>query len=631
MNRRFIVLLVLVLNLVGCTKNHRDDYATVVKDLDVVDMVTRSSTTSIVRDVYEDDKELLFTCGYDTTGVVLYDGCYFVESKYRITPELMLKAKEQGVEATSSCAEINQKLSGHYQKIYFDVVGSGVFVDRYMDLAVDLWNNIGDCSLSFQTDDIIASIGEDKYLYEIDVVLSPNSIPRDVFTSFTPMLDVYDKKPPYARIDINTSHEKWSIVSNNTFGQRDLLMAHIIAEAVGFSEDTTDITSGSIMLSEDLLSDEIMQLWVGITEKDKIAIRNEYPKSTLDKQYQFDWKPSLFGEGCNTLFVNQDYTLTINNILGCCTQNATRYVEIYKGTTRISRNTYNSNPIQLKLNFSDVATYTIKVIVTEEPLMQVIHEYAFDVHAMKYVLVVEQPDQVQLNVPYNINFDYKHPLHPNAVIDYRIKEVMFDGGAGYSAVLDAISDTEKELTLHKNGCYFLDVVVKDGEDILDSWCCNYTVLNDLSDGLQMKYLGTTQNEGSEQVNIFNYLVTQNDIPLGERVAYLFEYEFEHRTWGNPNLRRVNRVWDLDYNILGFTNNSSNMISLLYYRDVASTQWYQEFIYQYYTGFVYCPTNGVRMVERDNILDLPMRSCGRLNIENYSNPPRISRPTLNLVE
>ncbi len=53
MNRRIIVLLVLVLNLVGCTKNHRDDYATVVKDLDVVDMVTRSSTTSIVRDVLE--------------------------------------------------------------------------------------------------------------------------------------------------------------------------------------------------------------------------------------------------------------------------------------------------------------------------------------------------------------------------------------------------------------------------------------------------------------------------------------------------------------------------------------------------------------------------------------------------
>ena len=609
-----------VVCLAGCVNENP------VEQTDVISIINGDCITRVNTDgedsIFENDKELLFVCGYDTVGMVEYNDCYFLESKYRITPELMEDLRNRE-ELVNVCGEMTGKLSRHYQQMYFRV--SADFGNRtsYMNSPAEIWNSIGECGLSFQTEDLIDATGEEMYPYVVDVVFSSNSIPSDQLVAFTPIGNVWEIKPPYGRIDINTSHVKWELIANNAHAQRDLFLAHVIASLVGFADIEENNNTGSIFLSEDLLSREYLnnylQLWNGITEDDKREIRMIYPEVSEINPYSITFSPELFGENDKCLYVNTDYSVKVSYNGNCCGSEARRYLEVYKDGEKLSMQLLsldNGGVSNTILKFTTAGIYSIRLVVVEDGLSYFSHESNLEVYVIEDSFSTTLPlDGIQLSYPYLFRYNYIHPLHPNAVVEYSIEEVLFDVNNEQQNATIGNAGPHKVIVFYKEGCYFLHIRVKEYDVELSHKIINITKLENYSADLQIEFVtesSTVQpySEESTPTGVFEYEITHPNINTNVRTAYIFEYELETRRCQYGDERRVDRQWSLHYNTICFSNEETSQTSYLY-RTGSMTD---GLFFPYYTGYVYCPVNGVREVKTTNVLDLP-KSCRVLTVVN----------------
>lgn len=588
---------------------------------------TRSMVDSAAL-VLNADKNTIFQCGYDTIGMVSYDEYYVVESKYLITKKAI--EDYRNTPSSRSNTTTRFKLSPHWQKMCFNIAGS-MYEKAYMDNAVTLWNGIGDTNLEFQVKDTAEYCGEELFPYEIEVAFATNQIDQAYLFLCAPVLN-NETSHHYTKVYINTSNPQWNLVINNTYAQRDYLMAHIIGILAGLEVVETNDGTNPIMLSSDNLTQQYLDnnggmLWWGISMDEQDKIKELFPP--IDHNIPactFSWENSAVQD--NKLVFNTPYTLRITNNVSCCDNILLlKRIKVIDANGVIVSNTLlrgGTTTTTCDIVLPSTGLYTIQYVVYENGISEPMHIENMVVEGINGFSGISL-NQIPLSTPYNITYNYYNPDYPNHEVTYElIGEMMFDDGGVENASL--IQDGNYcEIVLDKSGAYYVEATVSHNDTVLERHCCNITSLT-TPYALTMKMqeiddvVRDTLPNTPSSASLDEYLIRFHINADVDRFICWIEYETEHHfcRWVPPmrvDKRRDFYVNCVEYKLDNFSSTTDYYLPragfwTISYIDALNLETYS----QYYTGYIYIPANGMREVESVSVISLPIKEIRDSDIE-----------------
>lgn len=421
------------------------------------------------------------------------------------------------------------------------------------------------------------------------------------------------------------------------------LVMHAVGESLKFaSVDTYSIYEPSIMMSEDLLEDR-PNLWCDFTANDLVAIANAFPKQD-EPQFTYQWSPNveITYEQAYLLTEGINYTLTISSNATCCTSSTgTAFgIDIKKSdstsTNGIVFTKVDGTSNKFNVRIDNEGQYMLTAWVNDGNNISGLHQQTVELSVLGGVeeFVFNAPDTMLLHTPYKVN--YVHTAHPTRTVEYSIREIMFDNGTGRNATLVQSGDS-CTVTLNKYGCYVLNAIVKENGQVVARKFINMTKMLDLPnrdrttillDETNYDYTDTAITN-IDTLSSYSYCLIMPPIPKSDRFACLVESEYEIRN-GYSAGRRIDRRWFLKLNLLQIHESTSAYVIQIAKRyqlptlykliDVTHTPIAEGFTgwrYEYYTGRIYIPLDGMRMVNSNIISQQPL---GYINIQTEGFTP-----------
>lgn len=462
--RRFLLSLTIISVFVACDNVYENDQL-VTNQLENDNVATRT----IALTPLEQDVATMLELGLDTTNMLIRDDYYMV--KGICVPKSVLEEARNTPNLQGRISQ-NQPINQHYRKIHYKLpYDSGTMWTNTM-AAIEQWNSIQDCGLV-----IDASIHEriDMSYFQIEWVVSNYYFETDPL-----VFPIYkaDYTQPYDQIIINISNPLWNTIWVNNMGMS--LFMHAIGESLRFeSVDYYNGADPSIMMSEDLL-EQYPNLWGGFTANDLIGIRSAFPEQE-EPQFVYTWSPNveaLPSEGTYILKEGVNYTLTITSNTHCCLSSSGVLfgIDIRKknssSTNGITQTRLSGENNKFTVCIDNEGEYELTAWVNDGVTGN-LHEQTIDLLLGEDEFVYIEPDSTRLRVPYTIR--YNHITHPSRTVEYSISELMFDNGTGASATLSQSGD-ECTVTLRKYGCYVLNAIIRDNDQVIDTVYFNMTKL-----------------------------------------------------------------------------------------------------------------------------------------------------------
>ncbi len=577
-------------------------------------------------------KQLIASLGYDTTTMVDEGEYYLIGGKYRFYKKNIENLSAQGAIPinTRMCSSGNDTLSIHYRKINISSVGdaSGCNGMNYIVGAIQCWNAVN-CDLQFNPE-----IGND-YSEEFPVNINVNFEHGSSGELVQLWGDMGDRSP-LQNIAINTSNYLWTIIIDAGKGVE--LLTHALGEAIGLKEiEPSELESYmsangndiSIMFSPKVAgigNHWNTNIWsMGISTKDQLQLRAMYPKTTIP-DLTLSWNKEHGEDDDKYLLVNKYYTLSFTSEIDCC-EGLSKTVTIYKEDgSFVSTETTSGDSLELR--FEKEGNYRIDFRVDDASLALPIHEQTLQVN-VRNGFDWEDVEQVELSTPYEFRYYCEQPEDEdqNISINWSARECVFGDEDGEDFTMTT-AGKNVVFTLNKNGCYLIRGEVSINNVPIDTVYCNITKMEKLPDnisiqktgGVNMNYTPYTSSYYTNTQEIlasYEYVMT---LPTSEaisgRVGCLVESEYENRSWAidsncGVDSRKLNRCWLMRLNPVSWDNVvSSTEIPLrtLYWKNFTEEEqangspiWQ----YEYYTGRVYCPQDGIREVESMKLHELPL--------------------------
>jgi len=577
-----------------------------------------------------DDVEKLLLLGLDTTNLLIRDSYYIADGV--CVPKSILDGQLQ-----QSRISQNNSISSHYHNVYYRLPSSSVSNSLYQCFvdAITTWTTYSSSSglnISYGS-----QATTNKAYFQINLEVSSSYQVDDPLVF--PIFESTQQYAPYKNIVINKNSSLWNQVASNST-QFTYLVMHAIGESLKFdSIDYYDGVDRSIMLSEELLATE-PELWDGLSYNDINGINEAFPISPVPV-FTYTWTPSLESTTAqrNILQKNTEYTLAISSSGTCCQSVGTEFhIKVMQNDAIASNVTgsHISGTDSFSITFEESGHYTLTVWVNDSDVKE-LHKQTIDLYVVENEFSVVTPANVGLNNAITLQYQYYHPDHQNITYEFSVEEVMFNDEEETSpSITEQTNGNRYTITPQKYGCFYIDAIVKSNGVEVDHKYCNLTVLNDMGTNVRMVYdvaaSGVRPYSMTDTyVNNYYFDIIQ-ERPLGNnaRTAYFFEYETETQSWNEAPTRVVCRYWFLDYNLIIFDENETEKRSMLEMVQHGEMISYRDAYYQYYTGNLYCPVNGLWFVNNKDILTLPMHRVF-VDIENYTENPIISDIELNIVQ
>lgn len=575
-------------------------------------------------------KQLIASLGYDTTIVNDEGEYYLVEDKYRFCKEVVRELLAQGYNPinTRMYSSGNDTLAVHFRKINISsVIDSwGCNGSNYVSDAIGNWNAV-ESDLRFNPE--IGNDHSDDFPVNISVQFDRSS------GKLVQLWVDMNSKSPVKNVVINTSNYLWTIIENN--GKGSELLTHALGEAIGLKkiepsgvDDYMRENGGDVSI---MFSPEVaglgnhwdVNIWsMGISSNDTQQLCEMYPVTTIP-DLTLSWNKEHGEEDDKYLLVNKYYTLSFNSAIGCC-EGLSKTVTIYKEDgSFVSTRTTNGDSLELR--FEKEGKYTVEFGVDDVSLAIPIHKQTLQVN-VRSGFDWDDVEQVELFRPYKLRYYYdKTKYISHTSISWSAKETIFgvDGGNDFIFTTEADSC---EITLNKNGCYFIQGIIKRGAMPIDTVYCNITKMDKLPDGISIQKIGG-ENSGytpytssyytntREILASYEYEMTiHSNVTMSGRLGCLVESEYENRSWAiddgiGVDSRKLNRCWLMRLNPVSWDNVYSTTevpLRTLYWKNFTEEEQANGspiWRYEYYTGCVYCPQNGIREVKSMKLHELPL--------------------------
>lgn len=606
--------------IIGCTN-----------DMHYVQPIEIERCTEITRSQYidsliMDDIEKILLLGVDTTNLLIRDSYYIADGV--CVPKAILDEP-----IYQNRISQNSAINSHFYNIYYKLPSSS-------SIGSQLYN----CFVTAILEWSVLSNGSglnilygpqattDKTYFQVNLNLSRDYRVDDPLVF--PVLESMPQDVPYQNIIINRNNPLWNQVSSN-HTQFTYLVMHAVGESLKFdSIDYYDEFDRSIMMSEHLLA-TVPDLWNGLSRNDIDGIHEAFAVAP-EAMFTYAWSPSIEVDAIqrNILQKNVAYILTISSDGMCCQSVGTEFhIKIMKhGASEsnvIGSHIYGTD--SFSITFEESGYYSLTVWANDSGVKE-LHKQTIDLYVVENEFVAAPSASVGLNCATTLQYKYYHPDHQNITYDFSVEEAMF--GAPLEGLVQ-VNENVCIVTPQEYGCYYVDAIVKSDGVEIDRKTYNLTVLNDMGVNVEMIYdLDASDMRPRSMydtyVNHYYYDIVQ-ERPSGNnaRTAYFFEYETETQTWNEAPNRAVCRNWFLDYNFIIFAEGETEKRSVLQMVQHGDMLSYRDAYYQYYTGNVYCPMNGLRLVDDKNILSLPMHRI-IMPIKNIEVGPQVARPELNIV-
>ena len=622
----FLLCVMIVATFNSCT-NHIEESINILQD---DEFATESGTRATV----QQDLQRLSALGYDISDAIVTQQFIILEGKYKIQ-----RSKINLLSETQSQTS-NVIIHPHYRRIGILFKSGGDATQDKIDGVIDAirqWNDVG-------SDVEFGVVSDFEVTEELPVVVTWDFDDYSTYAGNKPcelvLVGARDKdNAPISSISINTGYYIWNYLTDNLCEEYCYL--HALARIAGFAslETFDEKTPCSILHNPKFYTRQNFFLF-GISSIDAGYINSIYSKVDIEP-YSYSLTPApLTGSEPNTIFPNKDYSLSLNNDSGCCT-NADIFmkVSVYDDsgndvTTEVVSDDTITTDESFSLNFAQVGQYSVNVKVYDEYIGN-----AFPVHRVENIgLIVRgnhfasETDDIALNEPYDVTYHYWNPEYPNATIEYSIEEVLFPESDFLTVAHLTQTDGVVTATLHYNGCYYVKAIVKDNGAPIDTAYCNLTKLIRLPESensivitrgsvsevvpssIDLDLTGDPIQLATYIAEEYNYDIEINSFGLG-RFACLVESEYENRNnfvLDNSIVRRVDRQWFMRLHTLSTPSILETMTSelptlYLLYNTEPNDQGFERWRYEYYTGYVHCPLNGIREVENMKLYNLPMQT------------------------
>lgn len=617
----FTILLVSSCVLSGCV-NKVDDSVSLEQIVPqiVTETITRSNAASINEDFVK-----IANMGIDTTAVRDFGEYYIAEDKFYIPKEDL---SFMSIDIMRSLTH-NGSMNAHKYKLYYYIIVDNNTDALLAEYGISMWQDIPWCGLDVEygTDYM-----PNKLIVEFRV---RTDMPSDVpLLTFKPTSDGF----PYTEVNINLNSSLWVYVKENNTNTSNVfinLVAHAVGESLGISSIMDrESNPGSIMIDESLLAVEPSFLWCGLTAQDEIDIATLFPAT----QHQFTYQCNPSVEKFDNHFVlnaGEMYTFTISSSAECCQNSGGVVYHVDVESVNHSNTSYdivdiNSKRGQFGFCFSDSGEYIVRVWVEDHNIAgsNKFHEQSFLVYVLEDKLEFTPSKNIALNIPYSIEYKYWHPEHPNATIHYEAVELLFEHGNSDKIEL-APTNEGCLATLRANGSYFITCEAKTGEIVHARKFCNITRMP-LPDSLIMERTQTI-NDGMiasfayipPHATVYDYKVSFPDYYVNERVCYLVEAEIEHQysRFCPPNPVEKNRIFNLDYCVFKkqyIADDESYYLPRMGWWMVSQEDELNfEGYLQYYTGYIYAYSTGIKEVEEVSMDCITVRELRDPQIEGHT--------------
>lgn len=636
---RFLTICTIVLFVAsfvgGCTNDSVSSNYCVIDVRTTDQLQTRSGT------VPTEDFLKMSLMGIDTTAVQVYDDYYIAEGCYYILRADLLNLSLE----EASKLSVSDAINSHAQRLFYEIDTNNINPTQeiYVIQGVLNWNDISDCGLDIECER--KGIIENK---------SPNrrycvQIVFEKMGQSEPLLvcDVSDGLPARA-IRVNTNNHLWNYVQANYLTLQNFIM-HAVGESLGINSiDSYYDAFGSIMADETLLETYNDNLWNGLIASDLAYIRQFFPETTHNLTCQWNPAAELHRDGY-LLNVGDHYKLTLSSPCpDCQASDNLQYVVEVEGVTNpnatFAVECVNPTNGEFELTFSEAGEYLVTMSVTDKVNSQQIdqlHKQTFTIYVVENRIEYTPLNNVMLNFPYVITYKYWHPEYKNPTFEFYAEELLFDNNSDTYVRLTT-QGNECSVRLLQNGCYFVTCIVKDGEEEIERKYCNITRMP-LPDSLEMRrtiadtsiYRPNCTPHVPSNAILYDYDMMLSNTITGGRVHYLVEYEVEYQEseFNPPCPVEKNRSFNL-----GYLKLSTN--SLLDTYHMPRTGWWMieqtsdldfKGFLQYYTGYMYSHSTGIREVDGVSLEFVPMRVLRDPVIEGHTPDIMRSRTPSFIIE
>ncbi|MBP3440772.1 MAG: hypothetical protein J6K24_05970 [Tidjanibacter sp.] len=622
MNNRLFRIAVFIVVLLSLSCVNEFD-ATPVKTVNG----SSNESTRTLADSVSSVNMLISAMGYDATMIVDKGTYFLVEDTYRFYKEDIASFLNEcgDFSPQTRLANNNRIIGKHYRKIsissVYDSTGDGEDRVGFIESALVQWN---DAKSDIQFYPYAGSGSGEDFPFCMSVHFykaAGESLIQLTRSAFS------DAIAPALQIHINVGNYLWREVEDAML--QEGLMAHAIGRAIGLSEiqnkdEYLYESKGdkSIMLSPVHVPSDPYLWTFGVTGLDKMQLQKMYEDDDIvDYDICLNGTNSLEDE---CLLAGKKYFISFLNSDGCCSEDDIKILEVVNDQGSII-NTYRTTGDGVELTINECGMYTVNFRVDNAILDSHVHEQTLIVNVVNG-FDFEFPEEVELNTPYVIRYYYGSSSSQNLSVSYSAGESLFDNGGQQNVNLN-IKGNEVEVELFRNGCYFIKAIICDGRVPIDTAYCNITKLEHLPD-VCMEKLDTlcshitpyTTNridtDSGEIARYFYDIWFENLSDLHDRFGCLVQSFYENRndfSWEDYYVqpRRVDRGFGVDYRI--FKQESIQplckyALPSLYWvqNDTPNENGLKRWRYEYYTGNICYPMNGIYEVESDSIFDLPMQ-------------------------
>ncbi|MBP3439884.1 MAG: hypothetical protein J6K24_01350 [Tidjanibacter sp.] len=551
----------------------------------------------------------------DIKGIESFDDFYLINGNIKIN-KADLKNKTL-INKTKSLESTPYKLPPHLQNVYFRVKE----LDFIEEQGILSWNDIPSCGIDVECGTTPCS----KPDY-ITIQLDTNN---QQFSSTDSLLIVETNISRVTAIYINRKNKLWTDIIKDKYNPQYLfLIMHTVGEALGIESIMTyDEATRSIMMDETLLYSH-KELWNGMTHC-WYDIQNIYPERD-EVQFTYSWLPEPENTYGDVLYLQKGntYTLEINSFASCCTSSDNYLFDItavneFGDYATISQHHNTNNTFDITFNKGGCYTLTSWV---NDGAIALLHKQSITVYVLENELYFNGNQEITFNQNIDIYYRYYHPDHNNITYSFDIEEIIF-----YNTTTDvglSQNNNKCSITLHDHGCYILEAIVKNNNIPIDTIYCNITNVLTMPNDIAIIKRSTDNptpytisEEQTSELDSFIYSTYQYDISFGatsynSRFGCFIESEYENRnefsTYPATNSeRRTDRQWYMRLHPFiknGLINDHIYSLPTLYWivNNEPNEFGFPRWRYEYYTGYIYCPENGIRVVEGKGILQQPLK-------------------------
>lgn len=573
-------------------------------------------------------KEIIANIGYDTTQFEDKSEYYLVENTYRFYKEDMIAIRNNHIQQSRSGSSAT--IPQHYRHINIELVScvDPSIISPFND-ATFAWNNVGS-DIQFQ----IGTESDSLFPISSHIDFYESTSTQDAFIEYR--VSTYGVNF-YQSITINTGHRLWDVIVDNN--KLDHLAMYVMGRMIGLSEVTRFNGFDNIMYSPYIVEGHLGQTWYSqITSDARNYVLSTYPVYN-GKAYTTNWTPAPFGIEDHIVITGRPYTITMVNNSECC-----KDIEVTKQfvITDTSGNDLTEQLLvqdandenKVTVTFPDDGQYNFYFKVTDNKLdiLSPIHTEALTLTARSNRFEWDSMQSILLNHPLKIR--YKPDLSDIQTrsgayqVNYYLHEVMFNN-ENSTLITDKnalqVENDECTIKLPMDGCYYLEAITEVNGEVVNTDYCNITKLTRLPQTAQIvKVIDDTSDEDDSDTDNTTLSVVENSYTIKfpgmsspsscNRFGYLVEYEYEEMH-SDMYERRIDWQWHLAYNLINNHTTPTNIKPLptLYnYNYGSSYDWRKE----YYTGHIYCPSDGIRETESMSILELPMQQL-ITNVVNHN--------------